>query len=66
VNELVEQHLDPLGVVAEHPRDRLVPLARAVVVGAEHVQRPVEAALQLVDEVDDVGGAVGRRAALLG
>ena len=43
VHELVEQHLDPLGVVAEHARDRRVPVARAVVVGAEHVDRAVEA-----------------------
>ena len=35
-------------------------------VGAEHVDRPVEAALELVREVDDVGGAVRRRPALLG
>ena len=38
--------------------------AVAVVVGAEHVDRAVEAALELVDEVDDVGGVVGRRSAL--
>ena len=60
MDELVEEHLDALGVVAEHPGDRRVPVARAVVVGAEHVDRPVEAALELVDEVDDVGCAVGR------
>ena len=35
-----------------------------MVVGAEHVDRPVEAAVELVGEVDDVGGAVGRRAGL--
>jgi hypothetical protein len=59
VNELIEQHLDPLGVVAEHPRDCRVPVACAVMVGAEHVDRPVEPAVELVREVDDVGGAVG-------
>ena len=64
VHELVEQNLDAVGVVAEHPRDRRVPVARAVMVGAEHVDRPVEAAVELVGEVDDVGGAVGRRARL--
>jgi hypothetical protein len=64
VDELVEQHLDALGVIPEHARDRGVPLARAVVVGTEHVDRPVEAALELVDEVDDVGGAIRRRAPL--
>ena len=64
VDELVEQHLDPLGVVAEHACDGGVPVARAVVVGAEDVDRPVEAAVELVGEVDDVGGAVGRRSGL--
>ena len=34
-------------------------------VGAEHVDRAVEAALQLVDEIRDVGGAIRRRAALV-
>ena len=48
VDELVEQHLDARGVVAEHPGDRRVPVARAVVVGAEHVDRAVEPALELV------------------
>jgi hypothetical protein len=61
VDELVEQHFDALLVVAEHPRDRRVPATRTVMVGAEHVDRPVEAAVELVRQVDDVGGAVGRR-----
>ena len=61
VDELVDQHLDAVGVVAEHPRDGRVPVARAVVVGAEDVDRPVEAAVELVGEVDDVGGPVGRK-----
>ncbi len=61
VDELVEQHLDALLVVAEHPCDRRVPAPRAVVVGAEHIDRPVEAAVELVREVDHVGGAVRRR-----
>jgi len=34
-------------------------------VGAEHVDREVESALQLVDEVRDVGGAI-RRGAVAG
>src|SRR5205809_101308 len=57
VDHLVEEHLHPLGAVAEHPGDGRVPVARAVVVGAEDVDRPIEAALELVDEVGDVGGA---------
>ena len=65
MDELVDQHFDPLGVVAEHPGDRPVPLARAVMVGPEHIDRAIEAALELVDEVGDIGRAVGRRAALL-
>ena len=39
-----------------HPRDV------AVMVGAEHVDQPVEAALELVPVVGDVGGEVGRLA----
>ena len=65
VDELVDQHLDPLGVVAEHPGDRRIPLARPVMVGPEHVDRAIEAALELVHEVNDIRRAVGRRAALL-
>jgi hypothetical protein len=65
VNELIEEDLDSLRVVAEHARDRGVPLSRAVMVGPEDVDRPVEAALELVDQIDDVGGAVRRRPALL-
>ena len=64
MDELVEQHLDALRVVAEHPRDRRVPARGRVVVGPEHVDRAVEAALELVDEVGDVGGTIGRHAAL--
>src|SRR5690242_15764658 len=61
VDELVDEHLDAIGVVAQHPGDGGVPVARAVVVGAEHVDRAVEPALELVDEVRDVGGTVRRR-----
>ena len=35
-----------------------------MVVGAEHVQRGLEAALELVQEVGDVGGEIGRAAVL--
>ena len=62
VDDLVQEHLDSLGVVAEHSGDSPVPVPRAVVVGAEHVDRPLEAAPQLVVEVGDVGGAIGRQA----
>src|SRR4051812_12764012 len=62
VDELVENHLDALRVVAEHPRDCGVPVARAVVVGAQDIDRPVEAAFELVHEVGDIRRAIGRRA----
>ena len=60
MHKLVDQDLDPLGVVSQHPSDRRVPVAGAVVVGSEHVDGTVEAALELVGEVENVGGAVGR------
>ena len=66
MDQLVEEHLDALRVVAEHARDGGVPPAGAVMVRAEDVDRPVEAALELVDEVHDVGGAIRGRPALLG
>src|SRR3954452_2294401 len=62
VDELVEDDLEALGVVAEHSRDCRIPVARAVMVGPEDVDRAVEATLQFVHEVNDVGGAVGGRA----
>src|SRR5689334_12151461 len=65
VDELVEEHLDALRVEAEHARDRRVPVPRSVVVGAEDVDRPLEASFELVLEVRDVGGAVRRPTALL-
>ena len=58
VDELVDQHLDPLRVVAEHRRRGRQPQHVPVVIGAEHVDRPVEAALELVPQVGDVGGEV--------
>ena len=54
---------DARRVVAEHAGDCPYQL-RAVVVGAEHVERTVEAAIELVGEIDDVRGAIGRRASL--
>src|SRR5690348_5864422 len=65
VHELVEQHLDASGVVPEHARDRRVPLPRAVMVGAEDVDRAIEPAVELVDEIWHVRCAI-RRAAVLG
>ena len=62
VDELVDQHLDPVGVAADHRADRLQPGDVAVMVGTEHVDRAVEVA-QLVVHVGDVGGEVGRLAA---
>jgi hypothetical protein len=58
VDELVDQHLDPLRVVAEHRGGRLEPSDIAVVVRAEDIDREVEAALELVAHVRDVGGEV--------
>src|SRR5579884_1558003 len=66
VDELVEDHLDAGGVVAEHPGDHLVPAADAVVVGAEHVDGAVEAALHLVAQVRDVRRLVRRQSPALG
>src|SRR5262245_8708400 len=66
VHELVEENLDVLGLVAEHLRHDRVPAANAVVVGTEHVDDPVEAAIELVGEVHDVDRRVGRLAASFG
>ena len=63
VDELQQRHLEPVGVGAA--RRRAIAFSRtdvAVVVGAEHVDEPVEAALELVPVVGDVGGEVGRLA----
>ncbi len=65
VDELVEEHLHAPRVVAEHARDHLVPASDALVVGAEHVDHAVEAALQLVAEVGDVRSLVGGEPAAL-
>ncbi len=66
MHELVEQDLHPVGIEPEHAGDRRIPACRRMVVGPEDVDRPVEAPVQLVDEIRDVGGAVGRGAALVG
>src|SRR5262249_4194623 len=65
VDELVDEDLDAVRVVAEHPRHGRVPVSRAMVVGAEHVDRTLETALELVGKVDDVGRPVGRTPTLL-
>ena len=62
VHELVDEHLDAFGVVAEHRRGRLQARDIPVMIGAEDVDRAVEAALQLVPHVRDVGGEVEVRA----
>ena len=60
VDELADEHLDVLRrVVAGAGGDRLEPADVAVVVGAEHVDARVEAAVALVEVVRGVGGEVG-------
>ena len=66
MDELVEEHLDTLRVVPEHPSHRCVPLSRPVVIGAEHIDRAVEATVELVGEVCDIGCAIRRQPSLLG
>ena len=60
VDEPHDQRLEHVGIGAERgdrcPHSRGV----AVMVGAEHVDQPLEAALELVAVVSDVGGEVGR------
>ena len=62
VHHLIDRDLDARGVVAERLRRGLEPCRIAVVVGAEHVDGEVEAALELVDQVGEVACEVGRRA----
>ena len=62
VDQLVDQHFDALGVVAEHRRCCLQPSDVPVVIGAEHVDGTVEAALELVADVGDIGREVEIRA----
>ena len=61
VDHLADQHLDGVRVVAQRRGGGLEPGDVAVVVGAEHVDAQVEAALALVQEVREVAGDVGRR-----
>ena len=58
VDELVDQRLELLRVVAEHRGRRFQPWDIAVVVGAEDVDQPVEAAFKLVAHVRDIRGVV--------
>ncbi len=57
-HELVDLDVDAVGVVPERLRGGLEPPDVAVVVGAEHVDRRVEPALELVDDVGQVAGDV--------
>ena len=59
VDHLPDQYLDGVGIVAERRGGGLEPGDVAVVVGAEHVDAQVEAALALVQEVGEVTGDVG-------
>src|ERR671910_294610 len=58
VDELVDQRLEPVRVVAEHRGGRLEAGNVAVVVGAEDVDQPVEAALELVPDIGHIRGVV--------
>ncbi len=58
VDELVDQHLDPLGILAEQRRGGLQAADVAVVVCTQHVDRAVEATRQLVACIGEVGGVV--------
>ena len=63
VHELQDRDLERVGVAARARRSTpFIAADVAVVVGAEHVDQPVEAAPDLVLVVGDVGGEVGRRA----
>ncbi len=62
VDELEHRDLEPVGVGADGGDRGLQPRDVAVVVGAEHVDQAVEAALELVPVVGDVGREVGRLA----
>ena len=54
MDELVQQRFEPIGVVAEHRGRRLQARDVAMVIGAEHVDEPVEPARELVAYVRDV------------
>ena len=59
VDHLADEHLDGVGVVAQRRRGGLQAGDVTVVVGAEHVDAQVEAAVELVLRVGDVAGDVG-------
>ena len=54
VDHLTDQYLDGVGIVAECGRGGLEPGDVAVVVGAEHVDTQIEAALALVQVVREI------------
>jgi hypothetical protein len=58
VDELVDQDLQPIGLVAEHRGRSFQAADVPVVVGAEDVHQPVEAPLELVADICDVPGEV--------
>src|SRR6266540_2198816 len=62
VDELVDRHLDAIAAVAEPVGERLQARDVAVVIGREHVDDPVEPALELVPHVRRVAGEVGEAA----
>jgi hypothetical protein len=61
VDELVDEHLDRLARVPEHLGEGREAPDVAVMVRAEHVDEPVEAARELPADVRGVGREVGRR-----
>ena len=61
-DHLHDRRLEAVRVDAERRERRPHPRHVAVVVGAEDVDQPLDAALELVEVVGDVGGEVGRLA----
>ncbi len=61
MHQLVDQHLERLAWATEHLGERLQPGHVAVVVGAEHVDEPVESLRVLPAHIGGVGGEVRRR-----
>ena len=57
MDELVQEHLEPVSVVAEHRRRGPQPRDVPVMIGAEHVDRTVEP-FELATDVRGVGGEV--------
>ena len=62
VDELIDEYLDPCGVVPDHRRERLEPRDVSVVIRTEHVDRALEPS-ELVADVRRVAGEVRRLAA---